>query len=64
MSAIEINDDIEQLSNFIQAVTLLAKVLNHGSAFTDNIMPTNTEQFLEDASLSLTAVMEMITKEI
>jgi len=60
MSAIEINDDIEQLSNYITAIKMLAAVYNHGSSFTDDLMPGCSEMFLEHSILKLDALTDSL----
>ena len=43
------NSNLIALSKFVKAMNLLGEVYNESSVFTDDLLPTSTEQFLTEA---------------
>lgn len=43
--------NLTALTKFVKAVQLLSEVAKVGSAFTDDLLPTATEDFLEQANI-------------
>ena len=43
------SNNLIALSKFVKAMNLLGEVYNESSVFTDDLLPTSTEQFLTEA---------------
>lgn len=53
--------NLTALSKFVRAVQLLSEVAAIGSAFTDDLLPTGTELFLEESSKKFVELEELIS---